>query len=229
MPELTHVLFDLDGTLTDPKRGIIASYIYALNKLDRADLCATNLNWCIGPPLRDSFAQLLAPELAPDGVPAAPALVETAVGYYREYFATTGLFENFVYPGIEEMLQTLRQDFKLFVATSKAHVYARKILDHFNLSRYFEGVYGPELDGRNSLKWEVIGLILADEKLPPSQAIMIGDREHDILGAKAHGMLVGGVTYGYGSLAELKAVGADFLFHNPAQISTSLASFSSRI
>lgn len=225
MPPLTHVLFDLDGTLTDPKQGIIASYVYALNKLDRADLCATNLDWCIGPPLRDTFAQLLGSE----GVPAGPALVETAVGYYREYFGTTGLFENAVYPGIEEMLQALRPDFKLFVATSKSHVYARRILDHFNLSQYFEGVYGSELNGRNSLKREVIGLILEDAKLDPSQAVMIGDREHDILGAKAHGMPAGGVTYGYGSVAELTVAGAAYLFHNPLHISATLASFSNRI
>src|SRR5215207_10157507 len=107
MPQLTHVLFDLDGTLTDPKQGIIASYVYALNKLGRADLGATNLDWCIGPPLRDSFTQLLASELAPELAPVSPALVETAVGYYREYFGATGLFENFVYPGVEETLQTL--------------------------------------------------------------------------------------------------------------------------
>src|SRR6476661_2565991 len=111
MPQITHLLFDLDGTLTDPKEGIIASFVYALDKLGRADLGLTDLDWCIGPPLRDSFVLLLDS--------TDPVLLEEAVGYFRQYFSVTGLFENFVYPGIEETLQILSQDFKLLIATSK--------------------------------------------------------------------------------------------------------------
>jgi phosphoglycolate phosphatase len=210
MPKITHLLFDLDGTLTDPKEGIIASFVYALDKLGRADLGLTDLDWCIGPPLRDSFVVLLDS--------TDPALLEEAVGYFRQYFSLTGLFENFVYPDIEETLQILSQNFKLVIATSKPTVYARQILERFNLSKYFEAIYGCELDGRNSHKRELIGLILEQEKLLPAQAIMIGDREHDILGAKGNGVIAGGVTYGYGSADELTRAGAAYLFHKPLEI-----------
>ena len=216
MPQFTHLLFDLDGTLTDPRQGIIASFVYALEKAGRADLALTGLDWCIGPPLRDSFSRLLAT--------TEPARLEEAVAYYREYFGVTGLLENFVYPGIPEMLGRLKPDFRLFVATSKPTVYARQVLEHFNLSDYFEDVQGCELDGRHSLKRELIALILERENLPPAQALMIGDREHDIIGAKANGMAAGGVTYGYGSPAELSRAGASYLFPSPSHILETLLS-----
>lgn len=215
MPQITHLFFDLDGTLTDPKQGIIASFVYALDNLGRSDLIPANLDWCIGPPLRESFAHLLDT--------TDPDLVERAVSLYREYFAATGLFENFVYPGIVETLQILRKDFRLVLATSKPAVYARQILEKFELAQYFEAVYGAELDGRNSNKGELIGFILEQEKLLPDQVVMIEDREHDILGAKRNMVLAGGVTYGYGSEAELTGAGVTYLFHSPSQIPVTLA------
>lgn len=215
MPQITHLLFDLDGTLTDPKEGIIASFIYALNRLGRSDLTSVDMDWCIGPPLRESFALLLDT--------ADSDLVERAVSLYREYFATTGLFENFVYPEIVETLQILKKDFRLVIATSKPAVYARQILEKFELGGYFEAVYGAELDGRHTNKAELISLILKQEQLAPTQVMMIGDREHDMLGAKKNTVLAGGVTYGYGSEAELTGAGAAYLFHSPSQIPVMLA------
>lgn len=215
MSRITHLFFDLDGTLTDPKEGIVASFVYALDKLGRSDLTAANLDWCIGPPLRESFAILLET--------TDPDLVETAVSLYREYFATTGLFENFVYPEVVETLQLLKQDFRLVIATSKPAVYARQILEKFELAEFFEAIYGAELDGRYSNKGELIGLILDREQLSPDQVLMIGDREHDILGARKNTVLAGGVTYGYGSEAELTEAGAAYLFHRPSQIPITLA------
>ncbi len=215
MPKITHLLFDLDGTLTDPREGIIASFVYALEKLGRGNLTSVNLDWCIGPPLRESFARLLDT--------TDPDLIETGVSLFREYFATTGLFENFVYPEIVETLQLLRKDFRLVIATSKPAVYARQILEKFELAGYFEAVYGAELDGRNSNKGELIGLILEREQLLPGQVVMIGDRKHDILGAKRNTVVAGGVTYGYGSEAELTEAGAAYLFHSPSQIPLTLA------
>ncbi|MDB5081100.1 MAG: HAD-superfamily hydrolase, subfamily variant 1 [Chloroflexi bacterium] len=219
MSSITHVFFDLDGTLTDPKAGITGSFVYALDKLGRTDLSRTDLDWCIGPPLRDSFARLLES--------SEPAVLEEAVFYYRERYSHTGLFENYVYPQIEETLITLHNKFRLLVATSKPTVYAIQILERFNLLKYFETVYGCELDGRNSHKGELIGLILAKEQLQPEQAFMIGDREYDILGAKGNRVLAGGVTYGYGSEAELKSAGADYIFHNPYQIPEVLLNYQS--
>jgi len=220
MPQITHLLFDLDGTLTDPKEGIIASFVYALDRLGRRDLTPANMDWCIGPPLRESFARLLDT--------ADPDLVERAVSLFREYFATTGLFENFVYPEIVETLELLRKNFRLVIATSKPVVYARQILEKFELAGYFEAVYGAELDGRNTNKGELIGFILEREQLLPGQVIMIGDREHDILGAKRNSVIAGGVTYGYGSAEELTGAGATFLFHNPLQIPATLATLLNR-
>ncbi|MBN9393153.1 MAG: HAD hydrolase-like protein [Chloroflexi bacterium] len=215
---MTHLFFDLDGTLTDPKEGIVASFVYALDRLGRRDLTSANLDWCIGPPLRESFARLLATD--------DPDLIEQAVSLYREYFAATGLFENFVYPEVVETLQLLKKDFQLLIATSKPAVYARQILEKFELAGFFEAIYGAELDGRYSNKGELIGLILEQEQLSPAQVLMIGDREHDILGAKRNTILAGGVTYGYGSEAELTGAGATYLFHRPSQIPTTLVAHS---
>lgn len=132
-------------------------------------------------------------------------------------------FDNFVYPEIVETLQLLRQDFRLLLAISKPAVYARQILEKFGLAGFFEAIYGAELDGRYSNKAELISLILEQEQLSPGLVLMIGDREHDILGAGRNSVLAGGVTYGYGSEAELTGAGATYLFHRPSQIPTTLA------
>ncbi|MGD8344249.1 MAG: HAD hydrolase-like protein, partial [Desulfobacterales bacterium] len=151
-----NLLFDLDGTLTDPFDGITRSISYALDRLNRKVPPGEDWRWCIGPPLRDIFAKLLAAEDA--------TLIEKAVAIYRERFSTVGLFENEVYDGIPETLAALNKDgHTLYVATSKPTVYALKIIDHFNLQRFFKRTYGCELDGTRGDKTSLIAYILQTE------------------------------------------------------------------
>jgi phosphoglycolate phosphatase len=202
-------LFDLDGTLTDPKTGITRSVQYALDKLGQPVPDADALAWMIGPPLIASFTKLLGgPEDAPE-----------ALRLYRERFGVTGLFENEVYEGIPALLRDLRErGIRLFVATSKPHVYARRILDHFDLSQFFSEIYGSELDNRNADKRDLIRHILDQERFDPVQAVMIGDREHDAIGAKANGLASIGVTWGYGSRQELLDAGVACLVDAPQDL-----------
>ena len=199
-------LFDLDGTLTDPKTGITRSIQYALERLGQPVPALDDLTWMIGPPLIASFAKLLG------GAGDAPE----ALRLYRERFSDVGLFENEVYAGIPDLLQDLREkDVRLFVATSKPHVYARRILDHFDLSRFFIEVYGSELDNRNADKRDLIRHLVEQERFDPARAVMIGDREHDVFGARANGITAIGVTWGYGSRQELLDAGAACLAEDP--------------
>jgi phosphoglycolate phosphatase len=200
------VYFDLDGTLTDPKPGITRSIQYALGKLDREVPSEDALTWCIGPPLHASLKKLLGAE----------DLVERAVSLYRERFADIGLFENRVYPGVEETLSAVASSGRrLFVATSKAEVYAERIIDHFKLRIYFERVFGSELDGARSDKTDLLGYALRTTGVDPSQAIMIGDRSHDMIGARNNKMTAVGVLYGYGSKQELLDAGAHHICATP--------------
>ena len=209
--QFSTLLFDLDGTLTDPKVGITESIRYALAKMERPYPPNASLDWCIGPPLQESFATLLQTD--------DPQLPTEALRLFRERFGTVGLFENEPYPDIANVLGQLQAaGFKLFIATSKPAVYARQIVEHFELARYFLAVYGSELDGRFSNKNELIAHILQTEKLSPTHTLMIGDREHDILGAKANQVTAVGVTWGYGSLKELTKAGAHTLLHKPEEI-----------
>lgn len=196
-----NLLFDLDGTLTDPQERIIRCIQHALEKDGRPVPSHADLLWCIGPPLNESMAKL-APELDEAGV-------WRLVGYYRERFATVGLFENGVYPEIPGLLARLAQRHTLYVATSKPQIFARKIIDHYGLAPFFRVVYGSELDYTRADKAELIGYILAQEKIAPSEALIVGDRLHDVRGAKKTGIASVGVTWGYGGRAELEAAGAD--------------------
>jgi phosphoglycolate phosphatase len=203
---MTPIYFDLDGTLTDPKPGITRSIQYALEKLGRAVPSEDELAWCIGPPLRSSLAKLLGGD----------DLAETALSLYRERFGDIGIFENQVYPGIEHTLAVLASSGRrLFVATSKPVVYAERIIDHFKLALYFERVFGSELDGRRSDKTELLGYALQTARVDPLQAIMIGDRSHDMIGARNNGMTALGVLYGYGSKEELLGAGAHHVCATP--------------
>ncbi|ODG96714.1 HAD family hydrolase [Nostoc sp. KVJ20] len=205
------VLFDLDGTLTDPKPGITGCIQYALSELGYKSPNADELHWCIGPPLKDSFSQLLN---TLDGT-----LIEQAILLYRHRFATIGLFENSLYPQIPEILKAIRfAGYKTFVATSKPYIYATQIIEYFDLSLLFDSVYGSELDGTRSIKGDLIHHILVMENLSSSSVVMVGDRSHDIIGAKRHDIASIGVTYGYGTEEELKAHGADFIAHSPSDI-----------
>ena len=204
--KMNTIFFDLDGTLTDPKPGITGSIQYALQKLDLPVPSQDDLTWCIGPPLRASFVTLLGDESRAD----------RAVALYRERFSDTGLYENSVYPDIEHILAALRATpRRLFVATSKPHVFAERIIDHFGLSSYFEQIFGSELDGTRVNKGDLLAYAIETTGIDPSQALMIGDRSHDIVGAKANGMRGIGVLYGYGSEDELIAAGASHLCATP--------------
>jgi len=159
---MTTIYFDLDGTLTDPKFGITRSIQYALSKLDRLAPPEDELTWCIGPPLRASFKKLLGTD----------DLADKALSLYRERFADIGIFENEIYPGIEDTLSVLaKSGRRLFVATSKPSVYAERIIDHFKLKVYFERVFGSELDGRRSDKSDLLGYALQTAGIDPLKAM----------------------------------------------------------
>jgi phosphoglycolate phosphatase len=193
------IYFDLDGTLTNPKPGITRSIQYALHRLGQAVPHEDELTWCIGPPLRASLRKLLGSD----------ELADRALLLYRERFADIGLFENEAYFGIEETLAALAASHpRMFVATSKPAVYAERIIDHFGLRPYFGQVFGSGLDGTRTDKTELLRYALDTAKVDPREAIMIGDRSHDIVGARGNGMTAIGVLYGYGNEEELKAAGA---------------------
>ncbi len=201
---MKYVLFDLDGTLTDPKEGITKSVDYALNHFGIETDNLDDLCKFIGPPLKDSFCDFygLSEENA-----------EIAIAKYRERFASVGLFENKEYDGIDELLKTLVSKGKtLIVATSKPTVYAEKILAHFDLLKYFDYVAGSNLDGTRVKKSEVIAHALKENNITDlDDVIMVGDRKHDVLGAKEIGVKSVGVLYGYGDLDEHKMARADFI------------------
>lgn len=200
------IYFDLDGTLTDPKPGITRSIQYALRKLDRDVPTEDELTWCIGPPLHASLKKLLGTD----------DLADKALSLYRERFADIGLFENVVYPGIEETLSAVAgSGRRLFVATSKPGIYAERIIDHFKLTVYFERVFGSELDGTRSDKTDLLGYALRTTGVDPSQAVMIGDRSHDMIGARNNKMTALGVLYGYGGKQELLDAGAHHICATP--------------
>src|SRR5882757_2326272 len=203
------IFFDLDGTLTDPKPGITGSIQYALQKLDLPVPAQDELTWCIGPPLRASFVVMLGGD----------ARADLAVSLYRERFADVGLYENSVYPDIEHILAALKQSHgRLFVATSKARVFADRIIDHFRLRDYFEHVFGAELDGTRADKGELLAYALESAGLNSQHALMIGDRSHDMIGAKTNGMGAIGVLYGYGSREELIEAGASHVCATPRAV-----------
>jgi phosphoglycolate phosphatase len=205
------LLFDLDGTLTDPFVGITESIRAALVGLGRPAPPAESLGWCIGPPLKASLMHLLATE--------DEALAEAALALYRKRFGVVGLFENRVYPGIPEALETLKiEGHTLYVATSKPKVFAARILEHFALGPYFDAVYGSELDGTLSEKGDLIAHILSKEAVVATEAVMIGDRRHDMAGALRNGVRPFGVLWGYGSRAELEGAGAIRCLGSPAEL-----------
>jgi phosphoglycolate phosphatase len=205
------VLFDLDGTLTDPFVGITSSIRYAMEKLGRVAPAAEELRWCIGPPLKGAFLRLLDT--------SDEQLADEAVRLYRERYRTVGKFENSVIAGIPEALERLRGDgFQLFVATSKLASYAGDILDHFELRQYLSALYGSQADGTHAEKEDLIRNLLMVESIPSGRAVMIGDRSHDVLGAKANGVPAIGVLWGYGDREELAGAGAISIAEMPEEI-----------
>jgi len=205
------LFFDLDGTLTDSRPGILASMRHALTILGREIPTDEALSRFIGPPTHEAFRELLQSN--------DPELNAHTIGIYRERYAKLGLFESSVYPGVAEGLKALREaNFRLFVVTSKPQVFANTIIDHFELRPYFSQVYGSELSGERSNKGELIAHVLQTEGISPPGAWMIGDRLHDVVGAKQNGVRVAGVLWGYGSRQELSEAGADRLFQTMPEL-----------
>lgn len=211
MKDYKYILFDLDGTLTDPKVGITKSVAYALNYYGIQVEDLDSLCKFIGPPLKDSFMMYYGF----DDVKA-----EEAVEKYREYFRPYGVYENKVYDGVDKLLQTLVERGKIVVlATSKPTVFANTILEHFDLAKYFSHVIGSELDGTRVKKGDVIAYALEQAGVEDkSQAVMIGDREHDIIGAKQNDLDAVGVLYGYGCMEEFQEYGADVVAENVEEL-----------
>ena len=206
-----YIFFDLDGTLTDPALGITNSFIHAIKYFGLEIPSYETLCSFIGPPLPETFKTQFG---------FSDEKAEEGVKKYREYFAEKGLFENSVYPGIPELLSDLQgSGKKLVVATSKPEEYSVRIIEHFGLSKYFENVCGSLMDESRSKKDEVIEYAIERNGIKDrSKILMIGDRKHDIIGAKKCNLAACGVLFGYGSLEELEKAGADFIAKDIPQL-----------
>lgn len=212
MKQYKHLLFDLDGTIIDPKVGITKSVQYALAKMgiqiDQLDL----LEKFIGPPLRESFSYDYGYN---------PEETEKAVSYFREYYQEKGVFELKVYEGIQQLFEALiNNGYKLYLATSKPELFAKQILDHLNLSRFFTFITGSTMDKSREKKADVIAHIFNQKELGinKNEAIMIGDKKHDLIGANHHNIDSIAVSYGYGSIEELKKEDPTFLVDSVTEI-----------
>ena len=217
----TTYLFDLDGTLTDPREGITRSIAHALERMGVAAPPLDDLCFAIGPPLRKSLARLIGTE--------EREAVERCLAHYRERFADVGLFENAAYEGIAEALATLRgEGATLFVATSKPKVYAERIVRHFGFDAHFEAIHGCELDGTREAKRDLLEHLLATHAVERGAAVMVGDRDVDMAAARHHGLGALGVTYGYGGRDELLGAGAHALCDAPRELPAALRALLAR-
>ncbi len=204
-----HIFFDLDGTLTDPKQGFVRSVRFALSELSIELDSDINLESYIGPPMHHTFRKLCGDD----------HLAEAAILLYRERYAEIGLFENELYEGVTECLeQIVGTAESLHVATSKPTVFSKRIIEHFGLDQYFDVVFGSNLDGSLSDKTELLEHILESQEITPQNAVMIGDRRFDMIGARNHGIRALGALWGYGSKDELINAGADEICAHPAEI-----------
>ena len=205
------VLFDLDGTITDSAEGIINSVIYALEKIDKPIPESKDLYSFIGPPLKESFEKICH-------LSAIDA--DLAVTYYREYYQKKGLYQNQLYQGIPELLSRLNElGCQVYIATSKPEIFAEKIVTHFGLTGYFNGIYGASLDSIRSKKTDVIAYALREAQIETkNDVVMIGDRKHDILGGKENNLATIGVLYGFGNKEELQKAQATYLAATPEEI-----------
>ena len=215
MTDAAAVLFDLDGTLTDSAAGIQRSTREALRRLNAEDggrrpiPGESELGWIVGPPLRESFIKLAGEDNA-----------DRMLELYRERYDAIGIFENKVYDGVAAALERLRaQGHRLFIATSKRQADAQRVVEHFGLDGYFDGVYGANSDGRGADKSVVLTAAIAGARLAAARRfVMIGDRCYDALGARAVGIPAIGALWGYGDRAELTEAGADPLIASPREI-----------
>jgi len=211
LAEYKIILFDLDGTLSDPKEGIAKSVQYALTKMDIVEPDTDKLETFIGPPLQVSFAEYYGFDEMES---------KRAIAFYRERFKDKGMFENVLYPNISSALKALKENgYVLVVATSKPTVFAEQIMKYFDLEKYFHLIVGSNLDGTRSSKTEIIQYILdKNTDFKCSEFVMIGDRKHDIIGAKNTGIDSIGVTYGYGSLEEIRGAEPTYIVSSVDQL-----------
>ena len=208
-----HALLDLDGTLIDPKPGIIGSVQHALRQMGVEPPPASELTWAIGPPLRATFGRLLG-----------EARAEEALSHYRRFYAEGAMYDAEVYAGIPDALAALTlKGYRLLVVTAKPHVFARPIVEHMGLGSHIAAVYGPELDGTHDDKADLMAHALRSEGLAPPTCVMVGDRRFDIVAAHANGVRAVGVTWGYGHRSELDGSGADAVCEAPALLPQTIA------
>lgn len=206
-----NILFDLDGTLTDPGIGITGGVAFALDKFGITEKERDKLNRFVGPPLGESFHNFY-------GIPKEEC--DNAIKYYREYYSVTGLFENELYEGISELLAELKdKGCKVILATSKPEEFSVKILKHFDLYKFFDFIGAATMDGSRSDKADVIRYAIEECGIDNlCETIMVGDRKHDIIGAKTLGIDSVGVLYGYGDRKEHEAAGATYIVDSVAKL-----------
>jgi len=201
-PHTSALLFDLDGTLTDPAEGITKCIKHALETIGEPAPEATDLLQFIGPPLYQTFQKLVGDPI--------DSKVSRALSAYRDRFRRVGMYENKLYGGVVRALDELdRRGLRLYLVTSKPAVFARPIVEHFKIASHFEEIYGRDWGGQRTDKAELISYVLGREELASREVVMIGDRKHDVFGARANGVYSIGVTWGYGSQEELTVAGAD--------------------
>jgi phosphoglycolate phosphatase len=210
------LLLDLDGTLIDSMPGIRASCRAALDALGHAPDPATDFRGLVGPPLPEVMRRLLRPY--------GDDRIDHAVTAYRAHYGESGMYLATVYPGVADTLERLhRRGKRMFVATSKRAVFAAAIVHHLGLAALLDGVYGTEPDGSLDHKADLIAALMRAERLAADSVVMIGDRSHDIAGAKTNGVRAIGALWGYGSRAELEAAGADALLSHPPELADVMA------
>lgn len=209
--EKSIILFDLDGTITDSKEGILNSVLYALESMGIGGFEKSFLEGFIGPPLAESFIKITG---------LGERETEIAIKTYREYYTRRGIFENSLYPGIAPLIEKLYKDGrKIALATTKPEVYAIRVLEYFKLEGFFSFVAGSRLDGSMTDKHHLIDHVMGKIGIEDKKAyVMCGDRSHDIIGAKKSGIQSIGVLYGYSSPGELERAGADSLVESILQL-----------
>ncbi|MCF6333959.1 MAG: HAD-IA family hydrolase [Draconibacterium sp.] len=211
MSKFTHIIFDLDGTLTDNTRGIGNSIKYALKQMHIDNYSVDILEQFIGPPLQWGFKNVFGMN---------DRNTELAVGYFREYYAEKGLFENEPYPGIQELLEELNNSGKkMYIATAKYEKYAQKIMEHFEFDKYIIQLNGADYSGRKATKTTIIANLLEVQKLVASnEIVMVGDTVYDIEGGKENGLSTIAVNYGFGKEPDLQKAGPNFFAENVEEL-----------
>ena len=208
---LKNILFDLDGTRTDPTEGIIRSMRYALDKLGRPHPTESELINSIGVSIQPTFEKLLNSN--------EEGLIEEGIRLFRERYSTIGIFENRIYPGAVGLLEVLYEDsHKLYIVTNKPRIYTISILEHFSIDQLFNGIFSPELDDYKPNKTEFIKSALSGLTMDPNETAMVGDRREDIIAGKTNGIVTIGVTYGYGSEEEIVDAVPDYICSSPSEI-----------